>query len=107
MTKQETIQEIKKLLSTYGCFSIGELDDINVNPCVGSIGSVVGLAEYFTEDYVEVNVYHTNSFSSDSIESYESVYELLDDAVLQDILSLCQDFEAQTLQTEKRISNEQ
>ena len=106
MTKQETIQEIKKLLSTYGCFSIGELDDINVNPCVGSIGSVVGLAEYFTEDYVEVNVYHTNSFSSDAIESYEELYENLSEDILDEIYFLCQEYEAQTLKTEKRISNE-
>jgi hypothetical protein len=106
MKKEETISEIKKLLSAYGCFALGELDNIEVSPCVGSIGSVVGLVEYFTEDYAEVSVYHTSSFSSDAIETYDSVYELFNEEVLHDILLVCQQYEAQTLQTEKRISNE-
>jgi hypothetical protein len=105
MDKQETIQAIKKILKTYGCFSIGELDNIEVAPCVGSIGSVVGLVEYFTEDYVEVNIYHTSSFSSDAIETYDSVYELLNDDVLYEILAICEQWEAQTLKTEKRSQN--
>jgi hypothetical protein len=106
MTKEETISEIKKLLSTYGCFALGELDNFDSSPCVGSIGSVVGLIEYFTEDYVEVNVYHTNSFSSDAIETYEELYENLSEDILDEIYFLCQEYEAQTLKTEKRISNE-
>lgn len=105
MNKQETIQEIKRLLSIYGCYAIGELDNFDSSPCIGSFGSVVVLLEYFTEDYVEANVYQTSSFSSDAIETYEEQYENLSEDVLSEVLQLCQTWEAQSLQTEKRISN--
>lgn len=106
MNKQETIQEIKRLLSIYGCFAIGELDDVSTQaPCTTSIGSVVALAEYFTEDNVEINIYQTNSFSSDPIETIDDVYENLTEDILAEVLQLCQQWEAQSIQTEKRISN--
>ena len=103
--KKEVINYIKKLIKENGSFAIGELDYFDSSPCIGSIGTVVGLAEYFTEDYVEINVYHTSSFSSDAIESYEEKYENLSEEVLDEIYFLCQEYEAQTLKTEKRISN--
>jgi len=106
MTKEKTIQEIKKIITKYDAFNIGELDNFDSAPSVGCIGSVAGLVEYFDKDYAEINVYHTNSFSSDAIESYTEVYENLNIDVLQEILILCEEFEAQTLKTLKRISNE-
>lgn len=105
MTKNETIAEIKRLLGIYGCFNIGEVDNFDSTPCVSSMGSVVGLAEYYTEDYVEISVYQTSSFSSDAIESYEEQYENLTEEVLSEIYFLCQEWEAQSLKTEKRISD--
>lgn len=105
MTKQETIAEIKRLLSIYGCFAIGELDYFDSTPCISSMGSVVGLVEYYTEDFAEVNVYQTNSFSSDPIETYDEVYEKFDENVLHEILHLCQEWEALKMKTEKRVAN--
>ena len=105
MNKEETIQAIKNILKTYGCFATGELDYIESIPAVNIMGSMVALAEYFTEDYVEVNIYQTKSFSSDAIETYEEQYENLGEEVLHGIHQLCEQWEAETLQTEKRIQN--
>ena len=105
MEKKEVIERIKSLLSTYGCFGLGELEECDSSPCVGTLGSVVGLAEYFTEDYVEVSVYNPSSISSDAIDEYEEKYENLSEDVLQEIELLCEQWEAQTIQTEKRISD--
>jgi hypothetical protein len=105
MNKLKTIKNIKNILKHNGCFSIGELDYFDSSPCIGSMGNIVGLAEYFTEDYAEINVYNTSSYSSDAIENYEEKYENLSEEVLEQIYLLCQEYEAQTLKTEKRISN--
>jgi hypothetical protein len=72
---------------------------------VGTLGNYVGLAEYFTEDYVEVNVYEPRSSSSDAIDTYEESYFGLSENVLGDILLLCEQWEAECIRTEKRISN--
>ena len=106
MNKQETIAEIKRLLSIYGCFALGELDNFDSAPCISAMGTIVGLVEYYTEDFAEVNVYQTSSFSSDPIETYDEIYENFNEDVLHEILTLCQEWEALSLKTEKRISNE-
>lgn len=105
MTKQETIQEIKNLLSVNGCFAIGELDYFDSTPTIASMGSVVGMVEYYTEDFAEVNVYHTKSNDSEPIETYDEVYENFSEDVLSEILSLCQEWEALKMKTEKRVAN--
>ena len=104
--KEDLINYIKNILKTYGCFSIGELDvDSHGGVCVNDMGPLVALAEYFTEDYTEINIYNPSSFSSDPIEDYEEKYEKLSEDVLQEILTLCQYWEAQSIRDEKRISN--
>ena len=105
MNKLETIKNIKNILKHTGCFSIGELDYLDSSPCIRSFGSIVVLLEYFTEDYVEANVYQTNSFSSEAIGTYDELYDNLNEDILDEIYLLCQEYEAQTLKTEKRISN--
>ena len=104
--KEDLINYIKNILKTYGCFNLGELDVNNDGVFVNEMGSLIALAEYFTEDYVEVNVYKPSSISSDALETYETDYEDLSVDILQEILDKCQTWEAQSLQTEKRISNE-
>ena len=96
MTKQETIAEIKKLLSIYGCFAIGELDYFDSTPTIASMGSVVGMVEYYTEDFAEVNVYHTKADDSEPIETYDEVYENFSQEVLSEILFLCKEWEKQS-----------
>ena len=105
MDKNEIISNIIRILGTYGCFSVGELDGEATGVLVGELGNYVGLAEYFTEDYCEVNVYEPRSFSSDPVDVYEQDYGFIDEDVLGEILLLCEEWEAVCIKTEKRISN--
>ena len=100
MKKQETIQAIKNILSNYGCFNIAELDQYDNTPVVSTMGGIVGMADYFTEDYVEISVYNTTSNNDEPIEEYEEQYENLTEDVLTEILSLCEQWETQSIQTE-------
>ena len=103
--KEELIESIKNILKTYGCFDSSELDYKDNSVCVGTMGKLVALAEYFTEDYAQVYIYNPTSFSSDPVDEYQEQYEDLSVDVLQEILVQCEQWEAQSLQTEKRISN--
>lgn len=104
--KQVVIKSIKKILGVEGCFSVGELDEMNDQSItIGTLGNYVGLIEYFTEDYVEVNVYEPRSTSSDAIDSYTLFYEDLEEDILGDVLLLCEQWQAQNIKTEKRISD--
>jgi hypothetical protein len=105
MEKTELINRITEILKDFGCFSIGELEYETPGIAVGSLGNFVGLAEYFTEDYVEVNVYEPSSFSSDPIDTYEEKWENLSEEVLSEIHFVCEQYEAEALRLEKRISN--
>jgi hypothetical protein len=102
MKVSETIERITNILKVNGCFSIGELEGEN-SILVGTLGNYVGLGEYFTEDYVEVNVYEPRSSSSDAIDTYEESYYDLNENVLDDVLLLCEQWEAECIRTEKRI----
>ena len=104
MENSETIKRITDILKVNGCFSIGELEGEN-SILVGTLGNYVGLAEYFTEDYAEVNVYEPRSSSSDPVDTYEESYWGLDENVLDDVLLLCEQWEAECIRTEKRISD--
>jgi hypothetical protein len=105
MTKQETIDRIKSILSVEGCFWIGELDDERAGVVVGELGKFIGLAEYFTEDFCEVNIYEPSSTSSDEVDTYDASYESLSEDVLQEILMVVEQREAENVRTEKRISD--
>jgi len=105
MEKTELIKRITDILKVNGCFSIGELEFETPGICVGELGKFVGLAEYFTEDYCEVNVYEPSSFSSDPIDTYEEKWENLSEDVLNEIHFVCEQWEAECIRTEKRISN--
>lgn len=104
MENAEIIKRITSILSIYGCFSIGELEGEN-SILIGTLGNYVGLGEYFTEDYIEVSVYEPRSSSSDSIDTYEESYWLLNENVLGDVLLLCEQWEAESIRTEKRIND--
>jgi hypothetical protein len=104
MENAEIIKRITSILSIYGCFSIGELEGEN-SILIGTLGNYVGLGEYFTEDYIEVSVYEPRSSSSDPIDTYEESYWLLNENVLGDVLLLCEQWEAESIRTEKRISD--
>lgn len=105
MEKSELIKRITDILKDFGCFSVGELEHETTGICVGELGKFVGLIEYFTEDYCEVNVYEPSSFSSDPVDTYEQDYGFLNEDVLNEILFVCEQYEAEALKLEKRISN--
>ena len=105
MNKQETIQRIKNILQTEGCFWIGELEVEPAGVVVGELGKFVGLAEYFTEDYCEVNIYEPSSMSSDEVDTYDAKYEDLDEDVLQSVLLVVEQREMENIRTEKRVAN--
>ena len=103
--KEDLINYIVNVCKIYGCFFTGELETFDSAPCIGTLGKFVGLAEYFTEDYCEINIYNPSSFSSDPIDTYDTSYDKLEVEQLQEIANLCGIWEAQSLQTEKRINN--
>lgn len=105
MTKQKTIQRIKDILSVEGCFWIGELEAERAGVVVGELGKFIGLAEYFSEDFCEVNVYEPSSMSSDEVDVYDAKYEDLSEDVLQEILLVVEQREAENIRTEKRIAD--
>ena len=105
MEKKEIIDRIRKILSVEGCFWIGELEEERAGVVVGELGKYIGLAEYFTEDFCEVNVYEPSSMSSDEVDTYDAKYEDLDEDVLQEILLVVEQKEAENIRTEKRISD--
>ena len=105
MTKQETIERIKKILSVEGCFWIGELEVEPTGVVVGELGKFVGIAEYFTEDFCEVNIYEPSSMSSDEVDTYDAKYEDLSEDVLQEVLRVVEQREMENIRTEKRVAN--
>lgn len=104
MEKLELIERITNILKVNGSFSVGELEYDTSGISVGSLGNYVGLAEYFSENYCEVNVYEPRSFSSDPIDTYEQDYGFLSEDVLSEIHFVCEQWEAECIRTEKRIS---
>jgi hypothetical protein len=104
MEKLEIIQSISNIIKDYGSFSISEVEEGERSVVVGSLGSSVGLAEYFREDYCEVNVYEPSSFSSDPMDTYKEEYVNLSKEALSDVLFVCQQWEAENIRTQKRIN---
>lgn len=106
MQKRTIIKNIKRIISKYGAFGSGEVEQggETYSPCVNSMGNLVALAEYFSDD-VEVSVYDPTSSSSDSIDSYNVDYEELSKDVLEEILTIAELYEVDQEKTLKRISN--
>ena len=104
MQKRTVIKNIKKIINKFGAFDVNEIG-AETSPCVGELGNYVGLAEYFKPTGVQVNVYMPSGFSSDPEDEYDVDYEDLDKDILEEILILCEEYEAEQLKTEKRISN--
>ena len=102
MKKEEIIKKIKEIIAEFGGFYVGEIEAQGI--CVNEMGNFVAIAEGFFKE-VEVNVYEPSSFSSDSVDDYTLTYEELSKDVLEEILFLCEHYEADQLKTEKRIAN--
>jgi len=108
MQKRTIIKRIRTIITEWGSFSSGEVEGSlgeAYSPCVNSMGNLVALAEYFNLNEVEVNVYDSNSFSSDPIDDYTVTYEELSKDVLLEILNIVAAYDVDQHKTQKRISN--
>ena len=105
MQKKTIIKNIRKIITEFGGFYVGEVGEMEAQGiCVNEMGNFVAIAEGFFKE-VEVNVYEPSSFSSDSVDDYTLTYEELSKDVLEEILFLCEHYEADQLKTEKIIAN--
>jgi len=86
--KKKIIEKIKTIIDDYGSFGIGEVQ-ADCSPCVNSLGEVVGLAEYFSDD-VTIEIYHDEV----NLDSYTMKYEELKKDVLEQILEYAKQYKA-------------
>ena len=93
MEKLELINVITSIIKEYGGFSVGEIEEEINGVVVSELGNLVGIAEYFNEDYSDIKIYDPSSFSSDEIDSFEMKYDEMDENTLQSILLICKKWE--------------
>lgn len=101
MQKRTIIKKIKAIIKEHGDFTTAEIS-AESSPSVSSKKGRNELCESFTYDKVEVVTYDR---SDEEIDSDNVFYEELAKDVLEEILSLAEIWEVESLQTEKRISN--
>ena len=98
MEKLELINSITNIVKEYGGFSVGEIEGETSGVVVSELGKFVGIAEYFNEDYSDINIYDPASFSSDEIDSFKMKYDEMDENTLQEILLICEKYFDQSLE---------
>lgn len=101
MQKRTVIKNINKIIVKFGSFTTADVE-ADSSPCIASLGKDTHqLLEEFGEHKVTALTYvHETVVDEDYIK-----YEDLDKDVLEEILLLAEMWEAECLQTEKRISN--
>lgn len=101
MEKTELIENINKIIVKFGEFTTADVE-ANSSPCINSLGKDTHqLLEEFGEHKVTAVTYvHETVVDEDYIK-----YEDLSVDILEEVMLLAQDWEAEQLQTEKRISN--
>lgn len=102
-TKKSVVEQIKSTVSKYGVFTP---DEVNMsNPVIETISNECHkLAEEFQENYVLVVTYKKTDNGFLDTEDELISYEDLEQDVLEEILVLCEQHEAQEIQIAKRIS---
>ncbi len=103
--KTELIEKIKAIIANWGEFGVVEVDGAD-GICLNEMGGMVALAEYFTYDNVDVEVYNPSGFSSDSVDSYTEEYENLSEEDLEAILVVAELYDVEQEKTYKRIADE-
>jgi len=100
MSKKEDISYIKRIIADYGSFSVGDLEGEN-SPIVNSLGKDnFQLAERFSLDDVTVITYvHETEVDQNDVD-----YEDLPEDTISEIVRLAEDYEADQIRTQKRIS---
>ena len=100
--KENLIKNIKRIIEEYGSFSTFDVDSES-SPVVGTLGSAFMLAEHFNLHTIDGYLYLNGDENERDIE--EIRYEDLSEECLGEIEILAQHWEADNIQTEKRISN--
>ncbi len=101
MTKKEIIKKIQAIIAEFGSFTTADVQAVS-SPILKTIGkNTCQLAEGFLHDKVEAVLYVHESETDSEFISY---HDLKKD-VLEEILFLAEQYEADELQTEKRCSN--
>jgi type II secretory pathway component PulL len=101
MQKRTIIKKIKTIIKEFGSFTTADVQ-AESSPNVASLKGINQLVESFNQNNVEVVTYDRND---DEIDTDIMNYEELSKDVLEEILYLAEIFEAEEIQTEKRISN--
>jgi hypothetical protein len=91
MEKQQKIALIRSIINVWGGFSPSEADE-SFGLCVGELGNLVALVEYLSLDCIDVSIYSSDSFSSDSLQDYTMKYSELTDLDLDELVSLCRKY---------------
>jgi len=99
--KSEQIDYIKKVINKHGSFTTADVE-ASSSPCINSIqkDSCTLLENFDTDKATAVSYIHETETGEDFI-----LYEDLDNDIIEEIVSLTEDWEADQLQIEKRISN--
>jgi hypothetical protein len=101
--KRTIIKQIKAIIKEHGDFTTAEIN-AESSPCVSSKPGRNELVESFNYDKVEVVTYDRND---EEIDSENVHYEDLSKDVLEEILILAQNWEAECLQDEDRQGKNQ
>lgn len=100
MTKPQLIKKIKENIVDCGSFFAGEVNSElgeGFSPSINEMGDLVALAEYFTEDEVEVNVYDTSSSGCDPIHTYRVKYNHIPKFALEYIYIMAKSYAREQL----------
>lgn len=99
--KENKIKYIKKVLGDWGATSCCERERDH-SPSMNSLagGRICELVESFTVDGVETVVYDDEN----EIDWFNYSYEELSDDIIDEIVEIMEDYEADMLRTEKRCS---
>lgn len=100
MTKKAIIKKIKSIIKEHGRFTTADVM-AETSPCTGSLGHTTQLLEEFDYDKATAICYGAYDVETDT--DY-IIYEDLKKDVLEEILFLAEQWEVESLQTEKRIS---
>jgi len=103
MQKRTIIKKIKAIIKEHGDFTTADVN-AESSPCVASLKGINQLCESFNYDKVEVVTYDRND---DEIDSDYLSYEDLKKDVIEEILILAENHEAESLQDEDRQGKNQ
>jgi hypothetical protein len=101
MQKRTMIKKIKSIIKEFGSFTTADIE-AESSPCILSRKGINVLCESFYYDNVEAVTYDRHD---EEIETERINYEDLKKDVLEEILTLAEFHEVESLQTEKRCSN--